>query len=185
MGEASTRPFILVPAGILLMMASFYALGFFLAMVLGVPQRFGLPLPIRLLGFVIVLFSFALFRWFFKYRRPVDVLVSTYDMFLKMSGRTRLQEQTLRTEPLIVRGPYKYVRHPLYSCVLLLVFGLWLSLDNSSLAVFALILLLWFALVVTPFEEKELRAIFGDDYDRYSRNVPKMIPSLRRPKKNV
>ncbi len=185
MRDVSTKPFILVPALILLLMASFYALGYFVATVLGVPQRLGLPLPIRLLGLVIVLFSFALLRWFFSYRRPFDVLVSTYETFAKMSGRMRLQERMHRTEPLIVRGPYKYVRHPLYSCDVFLVLGLWLLLDNSFLAVFALILLLWFTLVVTPFEDKELRAIFGDDYDRYARNVPKMIPSLRRPTENV
>jgi hypothetical protein len=179
MGEASTRAFILVPAVILLLMASFYMLGFFLATVLGVPRKLGLPLQVRLLGLVTVLFSLALLRWFFSYRRPVDVLVSTYETFAKMVGRIRLQERTRRTEQLTVRGPYKYVRHPLYSCILLLALGLWLLFDNSSLAVFALLLLVWFNLVVTPFEEKELRAIFADEYVRYARNVPKMIPSLR------
>ncbi len=185
MGEVSTRRFILVPVVILLLMASFYALAYFVATVISVPPRLGLPLPARLLGLVTVLFSFALFRWFFSYRQPVDVLVSTYETFAKMAGRTHLQERTYRTEPLIVRGPYKYVRHPLYTNILLLVLGSWLLLDNSSLAVFALLLFLWFSFVVAPFEEKELRAIFGHQYDRYARNVPKMIPSLRRRKESM
>lgn len=88
----------------------------------------------------------------------------------------RLEERSGRTEPLIVKGPYRYVRHPLYSDVVLLLLGWWLLLDYSFLLISALLLLLWFGFVVTRFEERELRAIFGDDYEEYSRRVPRIVP---------
>jgi protein-S-isoprenylcysteine O-methyltransferase Ste14 len=76
----------------------------------------------------------------------------------------------------VVRGPYRYVRHPLYFDVVLLFLGWWLLLDYTFLLVAALFLLLWFSCVVTRFEERELKALFGDDYEEYARRVPRIIP---------
>ena len=75
-----------------------------------------------------------------------------------------------------MKGPYRYVRHPLYSDVVLMLLGWWLLLDYSFLLVSTLLLLLWFEFVVTRFEERELRVIFGDDYEEYTRRVPRIIP---------
>jgi protein-S-isoprenylcysteine O-methyltransferase Ste14 len=94
-----------------------------------------------------------------------------------------LQKLSGRTEPLVVQGTYRYVRHPLYLGVVLLVLGWWLLLDYSFLLVSAIFLLLWFNFVVANFEEKELRAIFGEQYEQYSKEVPKMIPFTKRGKK--
>ncbi|MEM2023204.1 MAG: hypothetical protein QXU87_10510 [Candidatus Caldarchaeum sp.] len=59
---------------------------------------------------------------------------------------------------------------------MLLAFGCWLLLDYSFLAVWAVLLLLWFNFVIAPFQEAELKAIFGEQYKHYSNKVPKMIP---------
>ena len=40
-------------------------------------------------------------------------------------------------------------------------------------------LLLWFELIVMPFEEKEMRALFGQDYVTYAKMVPGFIPSAK------
>ena len=96
--------------------------------------------------------------------------------FSKAMKRIPLEEWSGRTEPLVVKGPYQYVRHPLYSGVLLLLLGWWLLLDFSFILVSTLLLLLWFSFVVAPFEEKELRAMFGEDYERYARRVSRIIP---------
>lgn len=107
----------------------------------------------------------------------MDILISTYVTFSKVrGGRVRLEERSIRTEPLVVKGPYRYVRHPLYSAVVLLLLGWWLLLDYTFLLISDLLLLLWFNFVVTRFEERELRAIFGDDYEQYASRVPRIIP---------
>jgi len=100
-----------------------------------------------------------------------------------MVRRTRLEEQSDRTEPLVITGPYKYVRHPLYFGVTILVLGWWLLLDYTFLLVSAIFLLLWFNFVLTPFEEKELKAIFGEEYEHYAKEVSRMIPFTKRHKK--
>lgn len=165
---------------VLTLWALFLALGYAGTIALRIPLREGFPTAIRLLGALLVLSSFILFAWLFKYRRPLDVLISTYVTFSKMAKRTSLHERFLRTEPLVVAGPYRYVRHPLYAGVVLLVLGLWMALDYTSLLVTAVLFLLWFNSVVAPFEEKELRAIFGNEYEEYAKRVGRMFPLPRR-----
>lgn len=106
----------------------------------------------------------------------MDILKSTYLTFSKLLTRTRLEEKSGRTEPLVVKGPYRYVRHPLYSGVLLMAAGLWLVFDYTLLLVTTILLLLWFNFVVAPFEERELTVLFGKAYSDYARNTPRFIP---------
>ena len=177
-----TKALLLVPSIVFIVMAVFFTLGYLATVVLRIPLSFGVVLPIRLLGLLSLAFVFLFFVWFFKYRKPIDVLISTYVTFSKVRRGTSLQKLSGRTEPLVVKGPYRYVRHPLYFGVVLFVLGLFLLLDYSFLLVSAIILLLWFNSVVANFEEKELRAIFGEQYDQYSKEVPKMIPFTKRRK---
>jgi len=178
-----TRALLLVPLIVFVVMIVFFALGYLVTIVLGMPFSLGFELHIRLLGLLVLACVFIFFGWFFKYRKPVDVLISTYVTFSKMKRGAPLQNLSDRTEPLVIQGPYKYVRHPLYLGVVLLVLGWWLLLDYSFLLISVIILLLWFNFVVTNFEEKELRAIFGEQYEQYSKEVPKMIPFTKRGKK--
>jgi len=171
---------ILVSLAVLTLWAVFVTLGYLATIALHLPQSLGFPLSIRSIGLLAVLSSSLLFGWLIKYRKPVDILNSTYVTFSKMMMKARLEERAGRTEPLVVSGPYRYVRHPLYSAVVLLAFGLWLLLDYSALLVTTILFLLWFNFVVAPFEERELRAIFGQDYEQYANRVPKIIP-IRRP----
>ncbi|MFQ6134854.1 MAG: methyltransferase family protein [Nitrososphaerales archaeon] len=177
------KALITVPPIVLLVVATFFTFGYFVTLILGIPFSFGLTLPVRLLALLVLVSGFSFFGWVFRYRKPTDVLVSTYVTFSKVKKRSPPEKPTGRTEPLVVQGPYRYVRHPLYFGVVLLVLGWWLLLDYSFLLVSAIFLLLWFNFVVAPFEEVELRAIFGEQYEQYSKEVPKIIPFTKHRKK--
>lgn len=154
-----------------------------MTLIFEMPVSFAFPLEVRLLGLVVVALGFALLGWLFKYRKPIEIIVSTYLTFLKAGRKVRLGDQEGRTESFVINGPYRYVRHPLYLSVVMLVLGWWLLLDYSFLVFSATLLSLWFNFVVIPFEEEELRAIFGGQYEKYSKEVPKMIPFTKRHKK--
>jgi len=158
----------------------FLALGYLSTIIFGMPFSLSLPISVRCFGLLLIGSGLVFFRWLFRYRKPIEVVLSTYATVLKATRRARLEERTGRTEPLIIEGPYKHVRHPLYFGVVLLVLGWWLLLDLSFLFISGVLLLLWFNFVVAAFEEKELRAIFGQEYAKYSRNVPKLIPFIKR-----
>jgi len=180
---ATVKALTLVPLAVFAVLLVFFALGYLVTLAFQIPLRFDFPLPVRLIGLLVLLSGFLFLGWFFTDRKPVDVLVSTYVTFSKVARRIPLEERSGRTEPLVVKGPYRYVRHPLYSGVLLLLLGWWLLLDFSFLLVSTFLLLLWFNFVVAPFEEKELRAMFGEEYERYARGVPKIIPFTTRRRK--
>lgn len=80
---------------------------------------------------------------------------------------------------LVIRGPYRYVRNPMYLSVTLIVLGeVLLTRSRGLLAFWAL----WFAAVnlfVLGYEEPTLRSQFGAAYERYSAAVGRWLPRLR------
>jgi deazaflavin-dependent oxidoreductase (nitroreductase family) len=174
------RAIILVPIIVLIVLAAFLMVGHLLTDAFRIPPKLNLPLSIRSIGVLTLLSGALFFCWLFNYRRPEDILISTYVTFSKAWRKVDLEDRSGRTEPLVVKGPYKYVRHPLYSGVVLLLVGWWLLLDYSFLLLSTMLLLLWFNYVVAPFEEKELRAIFGEEYEKYAEEVPRIIPFVKR-----
>lgn len=75
----------------------------------------------------------------------------------------------VRKESLVIQGPYKYTRNPKYFGVILWWVGLWLALDYTPLLVSAVFIFLFFYFVVIPLEEKELRELFGEQYEEYAK----------------
>ena len=75
--------------------------------------------------------------------------------------------------PVIVEGPYRWVRHPLYACILGLF---WIR--PEVMADGLLLSVLWSAWIVagTFLEERDLVAGLGDEYRRYQREVPMLVP---------
>ena len=81
---------------------------------------------------------------------------------------------------LVVHGPYRVVRNPMYvGMVLTLVGELVIAWSRG----FALYVAGWFAiinLVVILYEEPTLRRKFGESYERYAREVGRWWPKPRR-----
>ena len=174
---------ILVSLVVLAVIAVSIALGYLICIIIGLPSSLGLTLPLRLFGVFVLASGFILLGWLFKFRKPVDIMISTYVTIRKVTGGFPFDDSSGRTETLVVQGPYRHVRHPLYFDVVVLMVGWWLLLDYSFLLLSAVLLLLWFNYVVAPFEEKELRAMFGERYERYSHEVPRILPFTKRRKK--
>ena len=79
----------------------------------------------------------------------------------------------------VVAGPYRWVRNPIYLSALLIVGGeAWLFL-SADLLLYAGALALAFHLLVIGYEEPRLRTRFGEPYETYTRTVSRWIP--RRP----
>jgi len=83
-------------------------------------------------------------------------------------------DATLRTD-----GPYRYVRHPIYSGLLLLAAGVTLALA-SALKAAAFALLLVVLSIKARFEEGLLAEHFPG-YESYARLTPRFVPRPRRP----
>ncbi len=82
-----------------------------------------------------------------------------------------------RPPVLTVRGAYRWVRHPMYLCMLVLI---WSSLDLTvDRLLFDVLWTAWIA-VGTVLEERDLVADMGPAYAAYQRRVPMLLP-WRRP----
>ena len=82
-----------------------------------------------------------------------------------------------RDHELITSGPYKFVRHPIYS-------GLLLAFVGSAVArgewrgIVAVALAFWAFWRKLRIEERWMREQFGAAYDEYAQRVPALVPFL-------
>lgn len=83
-----------------------------------------------------------------------------------------------QTEVLIASGLYRFVRNPMYVCVLVIVSGQALLFGEAGLLLYAGLLLVAFHLFVVLYEEPSLGRRFGGSYGTYCLNVRRWVPRL-------
>lgn len=121
-----------------------------------------LPLPdsLRAAGAFIAIAGEALFVW------VVLALGRNYSTTLVIQ----------KDHTLVVRGPYKYVRHPMYTSFLLYFLGVSLLSANAFVAVMGALALVATMIVRTPKEEAMMIERFGDQYREYMKRTSRHIP---------
>ncbi len=122
-----------------------------------------MPLPVwlRWTGVGLALIAGCLFVWMFRTlgRNLTDTVV------------------TRKQHTLVTNGPYRWVRHPLYSSAALMVPGS--SLVAANWFFFAAGGVVFLLLVIrTRKEEENLIARFGDDYRNYMQRTGRFVPRL-------
>ncbi|GMV00273.1 MAG: hypothetical protein AMXMBFR51_30050 [Ignavibacteriota bacterium] len=89
-----------------------------------------------------------------------------------------IKAQIIEGHELITTGPYKIVRHPIYSAL----FGLLIVTGYSMTLLWAFIIAIVFYFIGTIFrtrvEEQLLIQHFGDQYEKYKKKVPAIIPFI-------
>jgi protein-S-isoprenylcysteine O-methyltransferase Ste14 len=80
---------------------------------------------------------------------------------------------------LVVRGPYRYVRNPMISGVIFVLFGEALILMSRPHLNWALLFLAINLVYIPLLEEPQLEWRFGEAYHEYRRHVRRFIPRLR------
>ena len=124
----------------------------------------GWPLPVRLLGAVLVLAGLAVVVGAFL-RFVVDGLGTPAPV--APPGR------------LVVSGAYRHVRNPMYVATAAVIAGEGLLLGRAVLLAAAAVYVAVLALLVRLHEEPVMAARFGAPYDAYRRAVPAWLPRLR------
>ncbi len=108
------QAFLVVPVVIAALIVIFSIIGYVIEMLIGMPVRFGLPPAVRVLGGVVLLAGLSVLVWVFRFRKPLDVLVSTFLTMRKAVTGTLTTDQSPGTESLVIESPHRYVRHPMY-----------------------------------------------------------------------
>lgn len=77
---------------------------------------------------------------------------------------------------LVIRGPYRLVRNPMYIGAAIAVSGAALFYQSFALLGYVAAFLLTMHLLVVGYEEPTLRRMFGQDYKGYCQNVRRWWP---------
>lgn len=81
-------------------------------------------------------------------------------------------------QTVVDRGPYRWVRHPAYTGLLVFLFGIGVALTNwASLLVLTLAPAVGIVLRIRS-EERALLAGLGDDYRRFAETRPRLFPGI-------
>ena len=79
---------------------------------------------------------------------------------------------------LVTKGPYRWVRHPLYTTGGILFLGTGLAAGNWFILLIAAVAVSLVTLVIIPLEEQGLVARFGDSYTRYTLGTGRVLPRI-------
>ena len=77
---------------------------------------------------------------------------------------------------LVVRGPYRRLRNPMYAGAGLALAGAALYCQSMALLGYAVVFLIVMHLFVVLYEEPTLRRTFGDEYEAYCRQAGRWWP---------
>jgi protein-S-isoprenylcysteine O-methyltransferase Ste14 len=123
---------------------------------------FPLPDAARWLGAVLFLASIAWSFWV------------NYSLSTNFSGMLVVYEG----HQLIERGPYRYIRHPMYTGFITMMVGVLLLSANWLIGVPPVLIILIVMFYRTPREETMLLQHFGESYRSYMARTGRFLPRL-------
>jgi protein-S-isoprenylcysteine O-methyltransferase Ste14 len=98
----------------------------------------------------------------------------------RKQGIVRVDEKLFRfekTTELVTSGIFRYIRHPMYSSLLLLAWGIWLKQPLAATLPVAL-LASWLLWLTAKRDERECLAYFGDSYREYMTRTKRFVPFI-------
>jgi protein-S-isoprenylcysteine O-methyltransferase Ste14 len=115
----------------------------------------------------------------------LGLVVVLFGEFLRLWGVAIAGSETRTTGPvggtfLITKGPFAFVRNPLYVGNILIYCGVGVMSQLLWLAALALVFFTVQYTLIVSLEEEYLMKTFGDDYRRYVRAVPRFLPNFKK-----
>ena len=122
-----------------------------------------LPVALRLTGSLFGLMGLCLFAWMFRH------------LGLNVTSTSMPRDNA----KLVTTGPYRWIRHPMYSAALILVVATTLLTANAVVLIGGILMFVLLA-ARSQIEERRLVERFGDAYRTYQRNTGRFVPRFRR-----
>ena len=127
-------------------------------------------------------FSFKqIFSWIFLFVSGYVVIAGA--VLLKKRGRPGRggKDKSLyrfeETSKLVDTGIFKYIRHPLYSSLLFLTWGIFLKYTTLMLLIISILSSI-FLFITAVYDERECIEYFGEEYRLYMKRTRRFIPYL-------
>jgi protein-S-isoprenylcysteine O-methyltransferase Ste14 len=97
--------------------------------------------------------------------------------FILLASAWEVLYKAQRSHTLATNGPYATIRHPQYLAFISIMFGFLLQWP-TILTLLMFPILVWMYTKLARQEEREVRAEFGEEYDRYASKTPAFFPRL-------
>ena len=122
-----------------------------------------------------------LFSWFLLFFSIIFV-IQGFSLLHKLGGKKRRKDQPENLEfedtiNLVTTGLYSYIRHPMYSSILLLAWGAYFK-EFSVYTTIAIIVTTISMIATARYEETETLLFFGSDYKEYMQRSKMFIPYI-------
>jgi protein-S-isoprenylcysteine O-methyltransferase Ste14 len=127
------------------------------------PVEIRIPQPFNLWGFLPIVLGFLLIIW------------ALFTLFFE--GKIRLGKRSLSSTPfsLVIKGPYKFSRNPIYLSEIMFFFGAGIYLGSLTFLILSITLFFIFQKWVISWEEKKLEGAFGEEYREYKKRVRRWL----------
>jgi protein-S-isoprenylcysteine O-methyltransferase Ste14 len=94
----------------------------------------------------------------------------------KLGKQWSLTARVLESHRLVTEGPYRFVRHPIYTAMLGLLLATGVAMSRGPAILAAVVIYILGTRLRIGVEERLLRDAFGPEYDAYARRVGGFIP---------
>jgi len=129
--------------------------------------------------FVDPLSTRQIFSWIFLFFSAYLIIAGVIRLKRKGKLVSNREEKELyqfeKTSELIDDGIFKYIRHPLYSSLIFLTWGVFLK-NTTNLLLLVTIVSSILLFLTALFDEKECIKYFGDQYSQYMKRTKRFIP---------
>ena len=125
----------------------------------------------------LVFFTDSMGRGVFLIIQILGFSLALWSVFVMGIGRFNIQPEVKTTAKLVTKGPYRMIRNPMYSG-LILFFGVGIiqSLEIINTAVFILLIIVLLSKIFL--EEKYLSSKFGKSYQEYKNKSYRLFPYI-------
>ena len=109
----------------------------------------------------------------------VSSVLLTMSAIRELGKQWSLEARLVEGHKLVTTGPYKHVRHPIYTAMLGKLIATGIVLSHWAVLLGAVIVFLIGTFIRTRFEERLLSEAFGEEFTRWRNKVPGLIPRLK------
>lgn len=136
------------------------------------------PIPFIL----VLLYQSDITWWGVAIGLPLAIIGELIRLFSVRAAGGRTRSRNVGADKLCTWGPFAYVRNPLYLGNMFLYFGILLLGGGRWLLIIFIVAIVYFTIqysLIILLEEETLSKIYGEKYEEYRSNVPRLIPRLR------
>jgi protein-S-isoprenylcysteine O-methyltransferase Ste14 len=139
-------------------------------------EMFGFPLTVYFISsyFSQLTFQYTFLSYMNSIGMPVGFVITGIGLLFVIAGWRSIY----RSDAMVIKGPYRFLRHPQYLGFLLITGG-WLIHWPTIPTIIMWPILLFLYYNLAKKEEKEMARRFGEKYEQYKQNVPMFTLTLR------